>query len=192
MLTQPQKQQLIDLHWQNGKLNRETLAQDVEVLMEMLSMPKEEGVKFLLAEETGVGADFPMSGEKMAVFAGLYRVDDFEQAQQLAESVLNYQGAGHSLGIHTDRDERAITLGMKLPSCRIIVNQAHCFATGGSFDNGLPFSLSMGCGSWGGNTIDGNLRWSDFVNRVNVARPIAPNEPSLDEVFGQYWDKYGK
>jgi sulfoacetaldehyde dehydrogenase len=76
---------------------------------------------------------------------------------------------------------------MDMQACRIIVNQAHCFATGGSFDNGLPFSLSMGCGSWGGTSIDDNLNWTHFVNHVRIARPIAPVEPTVDEMFADYF-----
>ena len=57
--------------------------------------------------------------------------------------------------------------------CRVIVNQAHCFATGGSFDNALPFSLSMGCGTWGGNSISDNLNYRHFLNITRVVRPSA-------------------
>ena len=101
-------------------------------------------------------------------------------------------GAGHSLGLHSQMDARARELAMKAQSCRIIVNQAHCFATGGFFNNGMPFSLSMGCGSWGGNSIDENLNWMHFINKVNVVRVIPENKPELDEMFSAYWDKYGK
>ena len=55
-------------------------------------------------------------------------------------------------------------LGIELPVCRVIVNQSHAFATGGSFTNGLPFSLSMGCGTWGKNSIDDNLNHKHFIN----------------------------
>ena len=57
--------------------------------------------------------------------------------------------------------------------CRVIVNQAHCFATGGSFDNALPFSLSMGCGTWGGNSISDNLNYRHFLNITRVVHPLA-------------------
>ena len=81
---------------------------------------------------------------------------------------------------------------MNARTCRVIVNQAHCFATGGFFNNGLPFSLSMGCGSWGKNSIDDNLNWTHFVNRVRIARVIPSNKPELDEIFSDYWQEHGK
>jgi sulfoacetaldehyde dehydrogenase len=74
----------------------------------------------------------------------------------------------------------------------VIVNQAHCFATGGSFDNGMPFSLSMGCGSWGGNSIDDNLNYKHFMNVTKIVRTIPVNEPTLDSVFADYWQVAGK
>ena len=60
---------------------------------------------------------------------------------------------------------------------------------GGFFNNGLPFSLSMGCGSWGGNSIDGNLNWEHFVNKVRVVQTIEENKPDLEEIFGNYWEE---
>ena len=77
--------------------------------------------------------------------------------------------------------------------CRVIVNQAHCFATGGSFDNGLPFSLSMGCGTWGGNSISDNLNYRHFLNITRVVRRSRRRgtSPSDDELFGAYRRKFG-
>jgi len=117
---------------------------------------------------------------------------DFEEAVEKSIAIQSYQGAGHSLGLHSADDERARYLAMRARACRIIVNQAHCFATGGFFNNGMPFSLSMGCGSWGGNSIDENLNWSHFVNRVNVARVIPEHKPELVDIFASYWDEFGK
>jgi sulfoacetaldehyde dehydrogenase len=76
----------------------------------------------------------------------------------------------------------------------VIVNQAHCFATGGSFDNALPFSLSMGCGTWGGNSISDNLNYRHFLNITRVVHPLPPHavrEPTEDELFGEYRRRHG-
>jgi sulfoacetaldehyde dehydrogenase len=140
-----------------------------------------------VAPATAIGPDAPISGEKMALFFALYRASDFATAKEMAHEIHAYQGRGHSLGLHSKDDGRARELAMDMQACRIIVNQAHCFATGGSFDNGLPFSLSMGCGSWGGNSIDDNLNWTHFVNHVRIARPIAPVEPTVDEMLADYF-----
>jgi sulfoacetaldehyde dehydrogenase len=106
--------------------------------------------------------------------------------------MLKHYGAGHSIGIHTKVQLRANELAMRLPTCRVIVNQAHCFATGGSFNNGMPFSLSMGCGSWGGNSIDDNLHWKHFLNVTKIVNEIPHNEPLLSDIFDKYWSNAGK
>ena len=195
MLLDPeQTQHLITTHWHDGHLNRNMLAQDIDAVLRILGMADTAPVdtQFLVAPATGIGPEHPVSGEKMALFLALYRASDFADAKAKARAIHDYQGRGHSLGLHSQNDQRAHELAMEMQACRIIVNQAHCFATGGSFDNGLPFSLSMGCGSWGGNSIDDNLNWTHFVNRVRIARQIPPVEPSLDDIFADYFAATGQ
>jgi sulfoacetaldehyde dehydrogenase len=152
-----------------------------------------ERATFLMVEEAEVGAAHPLSGEKLSPVLAVYRARDFAHAASIAADILEYQGAGHSIGLHSASDARALTLALDLPVCRVIVNQAHCFATGGSFDNGLPFSLSMGCGSWGGNSISDNLNYRHFLNITRVVRPLrVPRpEPTDAELFGAYRRKFG-
>lgn len=180
--------------WQDGHMNREIIAQDAEVMIDKLGLAGRvpPGTRLIAVETEGIGPDHPLSGEKLSRIAALYRARDFGHAAELARRILLHQGAGHSVGLHSQDTGRPLALGRELPVCRVIVNQAHCFATGGAFDNGLPFSLSMGCGSWGGNSIDANLNWRHFMQRTRVVRPIPPREPALDKIFGQYWQEVGQ
>lgn len=180
--------------WPNGHLNREVIAKDADVLIEKLGMAGSvpAGTKFIAVETDGIGPDHPLSGEKLSRVVALYRARDYDDAVAITKRILTYQGAGHSIGLHTADKDRPVDLGTHMPTCRVIVNQAHTFATGGSFENGLPFSLSMGCGSWGGNSIDDNLHWKHFMQRTKVVRPIPAREPSLGDIFGAYWDMAGK
>lgn len=180
--------------FQDNGLNRHIIAQDIDkvIVAAGIDVPEADTAKFLVIEGGGIGPDFPESGEKLSLVATLYRAWDFDNAKQIASDILAHQGAGHSVGIHTTMDERAMSMGLEMPTCRVIVNQAHCFATGGSFDNGMPFSLSMGCGSWGGNSIDENFNHKHLMNITKVIRTIPVNEPSLEDVFGQYWQEAGK
>jgi sulfoacetaldehyde dehydrogenase len=158
-----------------------------------LSRPALLDAAFLIVEEKGVGANHPFSGEKLSPVLAFYRARDFAEAAALARQLLGYQGAGHSIGLHSRDERRAVELGLTLPVCRVIVNQAHCFATGGSFDNALPFSLSMGCGTWGRNSISDNLNYRHFLNITRIVRPLEPSrvrEPSEEELFGNYLRKY--
>jgi sulfoacetaldehyde dehydrogenase len=180
--------------WPDGHLNRAVIAQDADKMLEALDMVGKvpTTTKFLAVETSGIGADHPLSGEKLSRVVALYRARDFADAKAIASRILTHQGAGHSIGLHSSLDGRALELGREVPTCRVIVNQAHCFATGGAFNNGLPFSLSMGCGSWGGNSIDGNLNWHHFLQTTKVAREIPPREPELEEIFTNYWARAGK
>ena len=85
-----------------------------------------------------------------------------------------------------------MTLARAIPTSRVIVNQAHTFATGGSFTNGMPFSLSMGCGTWGGNSVNENVNHRHFLQSTKIIREIPSREPQLDEIFGDYWSAAGQ
>ena len=72
---------------------------------------------------------------------------------------------------------------------RVLVNQAHTFGNGGSFDNAMPFTLSMGGGTWAGNTISDNLNWSNFINVTHLVTTIPEDRPSEEAMFANHWGK---
>ena len=74
----------------------------------------------------------------------------------------------------------------------MLVNQAHAFGTGGSFTNGMEFTLTMGCGTWTGNSISENLNYKHFINITHLVTEIPEDKPSEEELFGDYWAKYSK
>lgn len=180
--------------FQSGKLNRHMIAKDIGPFLDIagITVKEPESARFVVLPAEGIGPEYPESGEKLSLAVALYIAEDFNHATQLAEQIMNHQGAGHSIGLHSNNDNRAIHLGAAMPTCRVIVNQPHCFATGGSFENSSPFSLSMGCGSWGGNSIDENLNYKHYMNITQVVRPIPSYEPDLDSVFKEYWEVAGK
>src|SRR5438105_4409270 len=196
LLDEEETCRLEDEMFGDGKLSNAVIAKDAPTIAALAGFVRAEAdnARFLIVAENDVGPEHPFSGEKLSPVLTFYRVADFAAAAQLAARILDYQGAGHSIGLHSRDAERALTLGQTLPVCRVIVNQAHCFATGGSFDNALPFSLSMGCGSWGGNSISDNLNYRHFLNITRVVHPLAADqvrEPSDDALFGDYRRRYG-
>ena len=178
--------------FKSGGLNRRMLAADIDTLLDEAGLPADLEARFLLIEGRGIGPQHPESGEKLSLVAGLYRARDFDHARELAAEILDHEGAGHSIGIHTRDDGRAVSLGHEMATCRVIVNQAHCFATGGAFDNAMPFSLSMGCGTWGGNSIDDNFNFRHLMNITKVVRTIEPDEPDVEEMFADHWTIAGR
>ena len=180
------------LMWRDGRLNPDIIARSAAEIATLCGL-RTGGAKrarILLIEQAEFGEGARFSGEKLCPVLSVYRATDFAEACAIAEGIMDYQGKGHSISIHTTTRDRPLAMGLNLPVCRVIVNQIHCYATGGSFDNGLPFSLSMGCGSWGGNSISDNLNYRNYLNTTRVSWRITPREPSEQELFADYWERY--
>ena len=193
LATPEEKARIEDLLWQDGALNRDLIAKDAPVLAEAFALPEAARAKrFFMVEEDGVGPGHPLSGEKLSLVLTVYRVADFDAAVAKVGAILDHQGIGHSCGIHSADPDHPRRLAEELRVVRVLVNQAHTFGNGGGFDNALPFTLSMGCGTWAGNSISENLNWRHFVNLTHLVTTIPEDKPSEDELFGPYWAKFGK
>lgn len=202
MLGAAQKAALRSLMWPEGKLSPAVIGKSAREIAERAAEQDADGRKawlaiaqsnprILMVAEDGVGHEHPYSGEKLSPVLAIYAARDFEEAAGIVERIYAYEGAGHSVGLHSARPERALQLGLTLPVSRVIVDQAHCIATGGSFDNGLPFSLSMGCGTWGKNNFSDNMNFRHYLNITRVSRPIAQQVPSEQEIFGDFFARHG-
>jgi sulfoacetaldehyde dehydrogenase len=193
-MTEPDEgRRVVERLWIDGKLDRRLIARDMSVLVDAFTL--QTGAhqrRFVMVEETGVGPAYPLSGEKLSLVLAVYRARDFTDAKDLARRLLEHQGRGHSVGIHTRDLRRARTLAEEMDVVRVLVNQAHTFANGGGFDTGLPFTLSMGCGTWGGNSIADNLNYRHFLNITHLVTTIPEDRPSEEELFGRFWAKYGR
>jgi sulfoacetaldehyde dehydrogenase len=193
MASREERQRIVDRLWQDGKLHRGVIAQGPEALIKVFELsPKSKGCRFVMAEETGIGKAHPLSGEKLSLVLTVYRAKDFKDAKRIVTKILDYQGKGHSCGIHTKELAHARELAEDIDVVRVLVNQAHTFGNGGGYDNGLAFTLSMGCGTWQANAISDNLNWRCFVNITHLVTTIPEDRPSEDALFGAYWKKYGK
>ena len=194
LLDTAQKAALQRLMWPDGKLSAAATGQSATVVAERAGLADVAALqpRMLMVEEDGFGAEYPFSGEKLSPVLAVYTARDFEHAQQIVRSLYAWQGAGHSVGLHGNKPEQAMQLALTLPVSRVIVNQAHCIATGGSFDNGLPFSLSMGCGTWGGNNFSDNMNYRHYLNITRISTTIAEQVPSEQDLFGDYFARYGR
>ncbi|MDC1098493.1 aldehyde dehydrogenase family protein [Candidatus Pelagibacter ubique] len=193
LLDSKEKKILAKKMWdKNSILNRDIIAKEASKIASAIGFnnKKYQKAKFLMVSEKGVGPKYSFSAEKLSPVLTVYKVNNFSQALKLAKKILKYQGQGHSCGIHSNNKKNILKIGKELPVSRVIVNQIHSFATGGSFDNGLPFSLSMGCGTWGKNIFDENLNYNHFLNITKIVEKIKINQPTEYEIFREYWKKY--
>jgi len=194
LCTAEDKQKILDTLWVDGHLNRHVIAKDADVLAETCGLPDAaKSAKFFLVEDdNAAGKDHPLSDEKLSLVLTVYRAADFAAAKAHVQNVLDFVGMGHSVGIHTENTDHARELAEDLRVVRVLVNQAHTFGNGGSFDNGLNFTLSMGCGTWAGNSISENLNYKNFLNITHLVTTIPEDKPSEEALFGSHWEKYGK
>jgi sulfoacetaldehyde dehydrogenase len=192
--TPEEKTRIQNTLWINGHLNRHVIAKDPGVLAKACELPEEaQSAKFFVVQdENKVGKEYPFSDEKLSLVLTVYRVKDFATAKNHVQNILNFVGMGHSVGIHTKSEDHVRELAEELKVVRVLVNQAHTFGNGGSFTNGLNFTLSMGCGTWAGNSISENLNYKHFINITHLVREIPEDKPSEEELFGGHWQKYGK
>jgi sulfoacetaldehyde dehydrogenase len=161
-------------------------------IAELAGFRIDPGCPMLLVEETSTGPDHPFSGEKLSVVLAIYRYDGgIAAAADLVNAITSYQGLGHTCGIHTSSDANVEQLAMATRTARVLVNQ-NLNEGAGSPRNGLPFTLSLSCGTWGGNITTENVNARHFVNLTWVSRPIEPKTISEEALFAAHWNAHGR
>jgi sulfoacetaldehyde dehydrogenase len=185
------KQKLQNVLWKDGVLNAKIVAQHALNITGQAGIDLPEGKQFLIVPETGTGPDHPFSGEKLTVTMALYKVKDIDEAIGLTNSIQGYQGQGHSCGIYSYNDANIMKLAEATRTSRVMVNQPQAASNSGNLWNGMRQTFSLGCGSWGGNSINHNITWRDLVNVTWVSRPLAETKviPSDEELFGAVMGK---
>ena len=179
--------------WVDGSLSRKLIAKDADIFAAGIGLGEgSQSARFFLVEEPEFNPDSPFADEKLSLTLTIYRARDFDHAVELVRDVLNVQGRGHSCGIHTNNFDQPVRLAEEIDVVRVLVNQAHTFGNGGSFNNALNFTLSMGCGTWGGNSISENLNYRHFINITHLVTTVGEDKPSEEELFGTHFARYGK
>ena len=137
-------------------------------------------------QETGIGPEYPFSGEKLSVTLSVYKINSIEQAIEYTNKIQGYQGSGHSCGIHSNNNEHIMKLAYATKTSRVMVRQPQSQSNSGNLWNGMPQTFSLGCGSWGGNSTNNNINWRDLVNISWVSFPLAKQKeiPADEVLFG--------
>ncbi len=179
-----EKAKLKSIMWTDKGLNPAIVGQPVFKIAGMAGISLPPRTSFFMVEESGTGKDFPFSGEKLSVTVAIYVYDSFSEAIELVNRITSYSGRGHSCGIHTSDPEHIEQLGMGVQVSRIMVRQPQCLANSGAWTNGMPMTLTLGCGSWGGNSTSSNVTWEHLLNYTWISTPIPSREPTDEELFG--------
>ena len=179
-----EKRMLQDTLWVDGHLNPEVIVKSAGFIAQQAGFTIPDDRNWLVVEESGFGPDHPFSGEKLSVVVALYSYVDFGAAIELVNDIHAYSGAGHSCGIYTSRDDRVMELAERTNTVRVAVGQATTRSNAGGWTTGMPFTVNLGCGTWGGNIASENITWKHYINTTWVARPIQIEVPSDEELFG--------
>lgn len=162
-------------------LNPAIVGKSVEVIAKMAGLSVPPGTRCLLADVAGVGREHPLSMEKLSPILAFYVVDGLEACARRSQEVLGYGGMGHTAGIHTRSREAAVKFGAEMPASRITVNTPTTHGAIG-FSTALPPSMTLGCGSWGGNVTSDNVSPLHLMDIKRVAfetRPVKSARPAV-------------
>jgi sulfoacetaldehyde dehydrogenase len=166
----------------NGKI----VAQSAYKIAHEAGIKIDEDIKVLLVEGVkDLESDF-FSQEKLSPVLTVFKYDTFKEGFNILVRLTDNYGTGHSCGIHTNNQAYIDHLGKHMKSSRIMVNQAQAPANGGAFFNGMPSTVSLGCGTWGGNITTENINYKHFINVTWLSEYFEPKRPSDDEIFGSY------
>jgi acetaldehyde dehydrogenase (acetylating) len=162
-------------------LNPAIVGKSVEVIAKQAGLNVPPGIRCLIADVGGVGRDFPLSMEKLSPILSFYVVEGLERGAERSFEVLRYGGMGHTAGIHTRSRDAAIRFGSEMPASRVTVNTPTTHGAIG-FSTALPPSMTLGCGSWGGNVTSDNVSPLHLMDIKRVAfetRPVKSVRPAI-------------
>jgi acetaldehyde dehydrogenase (acetylating) len=162
-------------------LNPGIVGKSVEVIANMAGIAVPTGTRCLMVDVGGVGRDYPLSMEKLSPILAFYVEDGLERGAARCSEVLHYGGMGHTAGIHTRSREAAVRYGGEMPASRVTVNTPTTHGAIG-FSTALPPSMTLGCGSWGGNVTSDNVSPLHLMDIKRVAfetRPVRSTRPAV-------------
>ncbi|MDE7037355.1 MAG: aldehyde dehydrogenase family protein [Lachnospiraceae bacterium] len=168
---------------EDGAINPKYVGMKPAKLAKELGFEVPGDSEVLIFNSRGLGRTNLLCREKLCPVIQLFPYESFEEGVEAAKSNLLWEGAGHTSVIYTEDEKKAEYAGGKLPVGRLLVNQAGGAASGGNYINGLEPTMSLGCGSWGNNSISENLTYRHLMNVTKLAYYHDCTMPPLDEVW---------
>lgn len=171
--------------FEDGKANRHSVGQSCQKVAELAGIDIPDDTKVIVAVADGTGKTDVLGGEKMAPVISAYPYKNLDDAIRIAAENLEKDGKGHSVSFHSDSEEHIAKIGESLCVSRFVINQCSANSAGGSYFNGLNPTNTLGCGSWGHNSISENLNYHHLMNVSRIARYMPNNHvPSDEELWG--------
>lgn len=167
-----EKKRLRETLFVDGHMNKDIVGQSVQKIAELAQLEVPMDTTVLLVEADGVGADDYFCQEKMCPVLSTFKYDSFEDGINIAKRNLELEGNGHSAAVHSNDIDNIKQVGKALSVSRLVVNAASSTTAGGSFTNGFAPTTTLGCGSWGNNSISENFTYKHLLNisRIGLIR----------------------
>jgi sulfoacetaldehyde dehydrogenase len=188
-----EKAKLKEALWPDGEhINQKVVARPAKVIAEIAGITVPENTTFLMVLGQDPVSTEKFADEKLSPTMTLWKFSAFNEALDYLKQILAVRGEGHCCSIHSLNEERIKELAEMAHVSRMMVRQPQCLANSGSFTNGMPFTMSLSCGTWGNNIASENITWKHMVNYTWVSSPIPENKPDESKLFKSYWDTYGQ
>jgi len=173
-------QRFRDVVFPEGRLNKDVVGRSCKDIGAMAGVEISETVRIILLPAKGAGTDDVLAKEKLCPVVAILACKSFEEAVAKAKANLILEGAGHSAAVHSNNEANIRAAGLELPVSRLVVNQAASFTAGGSLTNGFAPTTTLGCGSWGGNSISENLDYKHLMNVSRIGKIIKDKKVPTD------------
>ena len=178
---QSQIKKLRDVVFQDGNLNKDVVGKSASDVGKLAGVEVPETSRLILLPADGSGTEDVLAKEKLCPVIAIVPYKTFEDAVNMAKSNLLVEGAGHSAALHSNNDQNIKKAGLELPISRLVVNQPSSTSAGGSLTNGFAPTTTLGCGSWGGNSISENLDYKHLMNVSRIGKIIPDKKIPTDE-----------
>ena len=170
-----------DVVFQDGHLNKDVVGKSASDVGKLAGIEIPDSSRLILLPADGSGTEDVLAKEKLCPVIAIVPYSTFEEAINMAKSNLLVEGAGHSAALHSDNDQNIQMAGLELPISRLVVNQPSSTTAGGSLTNGFAPTTTLGCGSWGGNSISENLDYKHLMNVSRIGKIIPDKKVPTDE-----------
>ena len=170
-----------------GRRTANTIAISAQQTAKIAGFEIPDDRQFFIVEQENAGKEYPFSGEKLSVCLAMFKYSGFQNALALVTKIFEVGGRGHSCGIYSHNEDHIRRLALMAPVSRIMVRQPQYVGNAGSFTNGMPFTASLGCGTWGGNITSENITLKHYMNVTWVSYAIPEDRPSEAELFGEFY-----
>lgn len=173
--------------WKNGKLNPDCIIRPPQQIAQLAGFAVSEECKFLMTEETVVSSENLFTEEKLSPIVALWKFKSLDEAIELVNAIHSISGAGHSCSIHSKDEEHILKFASKTKTSRVAVNVCTGVNNAGGYNSKMPWTFSLGCGTWGGNAYSENNSFKHYYNTTWVYRtmPGEATPPDKDVVYGK-------